>query len=45
MAKLGRPPGAYTQYRRLSQLREMLEAHPKGVSLGEVGRRLHVTER
>ncbi|MEO7096608.1 MAG: WYL domain-containing transcriptional regulator [Polyangiales bacterium] len=45
MAKLGRPPGAYTQYRRLSQLREMLESHPKGLSLVEIGQRLHVTER
>ena len=45
MAKLGRPPGAYTQYRRLSQLRDMLESHPKGLSLVEIGQRLHVTER
>ena len=45
MAKLGRPAGAYTQYRRLSQLREMLEMHPKGLSLFEIARRLHVTDR
>ena len=45
MAKLGRPPGAYTQYRRLSQLRDMLESHPKGLSLVEIGQKLHVTER
>ncbi|NUN53718.1 MAG: histidine kinase, partial [Planctomycetaceae bacterium] len=36
MARPGRPPGKYTQYRRLSQLREMLEAHPKGLSLYEI---------
>ncbi len=43
--KLGRPTGAYTQYRRLSQLRELLENHPKGISLLELGRKLRVTDR
>ena len=43
--KLGRPPGNYTQYRRLSQLRDLLENHPKGISLLELGRKLHVTDR
>lgn len=45
MVKLGRPKGHYTQYRRLSQLREMLESHPKGLSLDEIARKLHVTDR
>lgn len=45
MVKLGRPKGHYTQYRRLSQLREMLENHPKGLSMIEIARKLHVTDR
>ncbi len=45
MARPGRPPGKYTQYRRLSQLREMLEAHPKGLSLYEIAVKLRVTDR
>jgi len=43
--KLGRPKGHYTQYRRLSQLREMLENHPKGLSMADIARKLHVTDR
>jgi len=43
--KLGRPAGNYTQYRRLSQLRDLLENHPKGISLLELGRKLRVTDR
>ncbi len=43
--KIGRPKGHYTQYRRLSQLREMLELHPKGLSMVEIARKLHVTDR
>jgi predicted DNA-binding transcriptional regulator YafY len=45
MTKLGRPKGNYTQYRRLSQLREMLENHPKGLAMAEIARKLHVTDR
>lgn len=45
MGKLGRPKGHYTQYRRLSQLREMLENHPKGLSMIEIAKKLHVTDR
>lgn len=45
MPKIGRPKGHYTQYRRLSQLREMLELHPKGLSMLEIARKLHVTDR
>jgi len=45
VARPGRPPGKYTQYRRLSQLREMLEAHPKGLSLYEIAVKLRVTDR
>ena len=45
MPKPGRPPGAYTQYRRLRQLRDMLETHPKGLPIGEIAARLKVTER
>src|SRR3982074_516128 len=43
--KRGRPPGNYTQYRRLSHLREVLEHHPKGLSIVALAARLHVTER
>ena len=45
MVKLGRPKGHYTQYRRLSQLRDMLENHPKGLSMADIARKLHVTDR
>jgi predicted DNA-binding transcriptional regulator YafY len=43
--QLGRPKGHYTQYRRLSQLRELLEKHPKGLSMIELAKKLHVTDR
>ncbi len=45
MARVGRPKGSYTQHRRLKDLRELLENHPKGLSLGELVTRLEVTDR
>src|SRR5438552_1061265 len=45
MPKPGRPRGAYTQYRRLRQLRELLEQHPKGLPIDELAARLKVTDR
>lgn len=45
MAKVGRPKGAYTQHRRLNDLRELLENHPKGLPLFELAGRLAVTDR
>lgn len=41
----GRPTGQFTQYRRLEKLRKLLEAHPQGLSLEELGVALHVTTR
>lgn len=45
MAKVGRPKGAYTQHRRLRDLRDLLENHPKGLALFELASRLGVTDR
>lgn len=45
MPKVGRPKGAYTQHRRLNDLRELLENHPKGLPLFELAGRLEVTDR
>lgn len=41
----GRPIGKFTQHRRLDRLREILERHPRGVSLYELARILDVTVR
>lgn len=45
MAKLGRPRGGFTQHRRLDRLREILERHPRGLSLYELAHALGVTPR
>jgi len=41
----GRPPGRFTQHRRLDRLREILGRHPKGLSLYELAEALGVTVR
>jgi predicted DNA-binding transcriptional regulator YafY len=41
----GRPPGKFTQHRRLDRLRSALEAHPGGLSIAEIATLLHVTAR
>ncbi len=41
----GRPPGRFTQHRRLDRLREALEGHPAGITLGDLAALLHVTSR
>jgi predicted DNA-binding transcriptional regulator YafY len=41
----GRPRGGFTQHRRLDRLRELLEKHPRGLSLYELADALRVTPR
>lgn len=41
----GRPRGRFTQHRRLDRLRELLERHPRGLSLYELADALRVTPR
>jgi len=41
----GRPPGRFTQHRRVDRLREILSRHPKGLSLYELADALNVTVR
>ncbi len=41
----GRPKGSFTQARRLETLRALLVRHPKGLSLYDLARELHVTPR
>jgi predicted DNA-binding transcriptional regulator YafY len=43
--KAGRPPGKFTQHRRLDRLKTALEADPAGLSLAEIATVLHVTPR
>ncbi|MGO8999095.1 MAG: helix-turn-helix transcriptional regulator [Polyangiaceae bacterium] len=43
--KPGRPPGKFTQHRRLDRLRGALEAHPAGMSIAEIASFLNVTTR
>jgi predicted DNA-binding transcriptional regulator YafY len=42
---LGRPKGRFTQHRRLDRLREILERHPKGLSLYDMADALGVSAR
>jgi predicted DNA-binding transcriptional regulator YafY len=44
-ARRGRPRGGYTQHRRLDRLREILERHPRGVSLAQLAEALDVSLR
>lgn len=41
----GRPPGKFTQNRRLERLREALEKNSAGLSIAEIAQLLHVTPR
>jgi predicted DNA-binding transcriptional regulator YafY len=41
----GRPKGKFTQHRRLDKLRELLERHPRGLSLYDLSGALGVTVR
>ncbi len=43
--RLGRPPGRFTQHKRLSRLRDALESHPSGLALSEIAAALRVTTR
>lgn len=45
MSQSGRPPGKFTQHRRLDRLREILLRHPKGLTLYEMAEALEVTPR
>lgn len=42
---LGRPPGKFTQHRKLSRLNELLEKHPQGLTVPEIAVALHLTTR
>ncbi|HLV64651.1 MAG TPA: transcriptional regulator [Polyangiaceae bacterium] len=44
-AARGRPSGKFTQHRRLDRAREILERHPRGISLYELADALGVTVR
>jgi len=41
----GRPKGKFTQHRRLDKLLELLERHPRGLSLYDLAGALSVTVR
>lgn len=41
----GRPPGSFTQHRRLDRLREILARHPRGLTLYELADALGVSVR
>jgi predicted DNA-binding transcriptional regulator YafY len=41
----GRPRGPFTQHRRLDALRALLQRHPKGLTIYELGHELGVTPR
>ncbi|MEB2310637.1 MAG: WYL domain-containing transcriptional regulator [Sorangiineae bacterium] len=42
---LGRPTGRFTQHRRIDRLRDILEKHPRGLSIYELADALEVTPR
>ncbi len=41
----GRPPGSFTQHKRVDKLRSLLEHAPRGLTLAELGDGLGVSER
>jgi predicted DNA-binding transcriptional regulator YafY len=43
--RVGRPPGKFTQHRRLDVLREKLETHAAGLSLDDLATMLRITAR
>jgi predicted DNA-binding transcriptional regulator YafY len=44
-ARLGRPPGGFTQHKRLAKLRELLEAHAAGLTIADIAGALRITTR
>jgi predicted DNA-binding transcriptional regulator YafY len=42
---LGRPPGKFTQHRKLSRLHELLEKQPEGLTIPEIALALRLTTR
>ena len=42
---LGRPPGKFTQHRKLSRLHELLEKYPQGLTIPEIATLLRLTTR
>ena len=45
VVRRGRPPGRFTQHKRMSELRQLLVQHPKGVTLEEIAAHLSITQR
>lgn len=45
MATVGRPPGKFTQHRRLDKLRSLLVRHPRGMTLYDIADALRVSPR
>jgi predicted DNA-binding transcriptional regulator YafY len=43
--RVGRPPGKFTQHRRIDLMREKLEAHAAGLTLDELASMLRITTR
>ncbi len=43
--RVGRPPGQFTQHKRLDKLKDLLERQPRGVTLQEIGAALKITTR
>jgi predicted DNA-binding transcriptional regulator YafY len=43
--RVGRPPGHFTQHKRLDKLKDLLERQPRGVTLQEIGTALRITTR
>ena len=44
-SRRGRPAGRFTQHKRMRLLRQLLHTSPKGITLGDIAKRLHVTTR
>lgn len=42
---MGRPPGKFTQHRKLSKLSDLLEKHPQGLTIPEISAALRLTTR
>lgn len=45
VVKKGRPPGSFTQHKRLDRLKQLLALHPNGLTLDELAAQLQVTTR
>jgi len=43
--KRGRPPGTFTQLKRVEVLRRLLDEHPAGITLADIAMSLRVTQR